>query len=83
MSDSRIRTILLGCAGDGGPTDHERALAVGAAMDVFEELEKLRTLAFDLDATMRTLKMAADRDAKVKAKTIYQQMERARARSRR
>lgn len=83
MGDPRIRTILIGCAGDGGPTSHERALAAGAAMDVFEEMEKLRTLAFDLDATMRTLKMAADCDAKVKAKTLYQQLERARARSRR
>lgn len=77
----RIRPILLGLS--GAADDRDRTDAVGEAMALHEEAERLRTLAFDLDATMRTLKMAADRDARVNAKTIYQQLERARARSRR
>jgi hypothetical protein len=77
----RIRGILLGLS--RGADDRDRADAVGEAMALHEEAERLRTLALDLDATMRTLKMAADRDARVSARTLYNQLERARARSRR
>ena len=82
MSNPRIGVLMRGLA-SAGVTDHERAQGVGEAMAMHEELERLRTLALDLDATMRTLKMAADRDAKVNARTIYNQLERARSRSRR
>ena len=80
VSDPGVRAVLWGLG--SGSTDHERGQAVGAAMEMREELERLRTLALDLDATLRTLKLLADRDARVNAKTIYQQLERARARAR-
>jgi GTPase len=81
VSDPGVRAVLWGLG--SGSTDHDRGQAVGAAMEMREELERLRTLALDVDATLRTLKLAADRDARVNAKTIYQQLERARTRSRR
>jgi hypothetical protein len=81
QSDPRIRTVLWGLS--SGANEHERGQAVGATMEMREELETLRTLAFDVDATLRSLKLLADRDSRVNAKTIYQQLERARARSRR
>ena len=81
MSNPRIGVLMRGLASTG-VTDHERAQGVGVAMEMHEELERLRTLALDLDATMRTLKMAADRDAKVNARTIYSHLERARSRCR-
>ena len=80
MTDPRLRTAYIGCAAYG-VDDHERALAVGAIESMHTELEKLRTLAFDVDATLRSLKPLANRDARVRAHTIYQQLERARARS--
>lgn len=80
MGDPGIRSVLIGLG--GGSTERDRTEAVGVAMEMREELEKLRTLALDLDATLRTLKLLADRDRRVNAKTIYQQLERARARSR-
>jgi hypothetical protein len=76
-----ISTVLLGLS--SGAFDRERADAAGEVMALREELERLRTLALDVDATLRTLKLLADRDARVNARTYYQQLERARARSRR
>lgn len=83
MSDPRIRTVMLGIASiDPADRDRDRAAATGAAMDLLDELERLRTLALDLDATLRTLKLLADRDARVNARTVYRQLERAWMRSR-
>ena len=76
---SSIRTILCGLA--DRTSTHERAQAVGATMEIREELERLRTLALDVDATLRALRGPSVRGARVSAKTIYQQLERARARS--
>lgn len=78
VSGTNIRTVMLGCA-VSGVTEHERALAVGAAMEMHEELGRLRALADEVDRMVISLGPLAERGLRAQAATIRNRLMRARA----
>jgi hypothetical protein len=81
VSGTDIRTVLLGTA-IAGVTEHERALATGAAMDMYEELLRLRALAEEVDRVAAALGPLAERGLRTQAATVRDRLKRARELSR-
>ena len=82
VSGTNVRTVLLGTA-ISGVTEHERALATGAAMEMHEELLRLRALADEVDRVVTALGPLAERGLHTQAATVWGRLKRALELSRR